>query len=135
MCTTGRPHNCLYQRCWPFGPTSLLDDAGPPNESFLQRPLCEFKHLHVQWISNNISLNHFERVTGRKGMYEASTISCSGKIVHVVNELAKSMLQAVERSHPKDVQPIFSECSSLVKATNVNLPAYIDASGRYAKDP
>ena len=55
--------------------------------------------------------------------------------MHVVNELAKSMLQPVERSHPKDVEPVFSECASLVEATYIDLPAYIDTSGRDAKDP
>ena len=134
MCTARRPHNRLYQRSRSFSPTSLLDDSSPSNESFLESPLCKFKHLHIQWISNDISLDHFERVTGRKGVEEAGTVSSSGKIVHIVKELAKSMLRTVEQSYSKDIESVFGECASLVKAANVDLPAYIDPSGRDTKD-
>lgn len=55
--------------------------------------------------------------------------------MHIVDELAKSVLRAVEGSYPKDIESVFSECASLVEATYVDLPAYIDPSGRDAKDP
>ena len=68
-------------------------------------------------------------------MQKASTIPCGGKIVYVVKEFAESMFRTVKQSYPKDVESVLGECTGLVEATHVNLPAYVDPSGRDAKYP
>lgn len=54
--------------------------------------------------------------------------------MYVVDELTKSVLRAVERSYPNDVESVFSERASLVEAAYVDLPTYVDSSGSNAKN-
>lgn len=72
-------------------------------------PLCEFKHLQVQRVSFQLSLNAGERVAGSECLYKWAGDGQAGHFDHALAEL----LARADGDHSVEIQPIFGQSTGL----------------------
>lgn len=73
-------------------------------------------------------------MTSRQGMQKRCLVFPERKVVDIFQEFPESVSISFQTPNPEDVQSVFSQRASLVKAANVNLPCHINPARRDAVD-